>query len=84
LDQRIEQYLERYEEIVERLDGNPGGDRLGPAILLADIGPDMSHLLELLVSGQLRKRGQTAEWANAEREPLAAADLLPDGLGGDS
>jgi transposase len=43
LDCRIEQYLEPWEETVERLDGIPGVDRLGAAIILAEIGPDMSH-----------------------------------------
>jgi transposase len=42
LDLRIAPYLEPYEEIVRRLDAIPGVDRLGAAIILAEIGPDMS------------------------------------------
>ena len=42
LDLRIGQYLEPYEEVVRRLDAVPGIDRLGAAIILAEIGPDMS------------------------------------------
>jgi transposase len=42
LDQRIEQYLEPYEEKVRSLDAIPGVDRLGAAVILAEIGPDMS------------------------------------------
>jgi transposase len=43
LEQRIEQYLAPYEELVRRLDGIPGVDRIGAADILAEIGPDMSH-----------------------------------------
>lgn len=43
IDRRIDTYLEPYEEIVRRLDAVPGVDRLGAAIILAEIGPDMSH-----------------------------------------
>jgi len=39
LDLRIAQYLEPYEETVQRLDGIPGVDRVGAAIILAEIGP---------------------------------------------
>lgn len=42
MDVRIAQYLEPYEEIVGRLDAIPGVDRLGAAVILAEIGPDMS------------------------------------------
>jgi transposase len=50
LDLRIGHYLEGYEEVVRRLDAVPGIDRLGAAIILAEIGPDMSHWEE---SGKL-------------------------------
>lgn len=43
LDRRIDQYLRPYEDLVGRLDAIPGVDRLGAAIILAEIGPDMSH-----------------------------------------
>ena len=43
LDRRIDQYLEPYEDLIGRLDAIPGVDRLGAAIILAEIGPDMSH-----------------------------------------
>lgn len=43
LDRRIEATLEPYQEAVQRLDGIPGVDRLGAAVILAEIGPDMSH-----------------------------------------
>jgi transposase len=43
LDQRIEKYLEGHEETVQRLDAIPGVDRIGAAVILAEIGPDMSH-----------------------------------------
>ena len=43
LDRRIEQYLAPHEEIVRRLDAIPGIDRLGAAIILAEIEPEMSH-----------------------------------------
>lgn len=43
LDRRIGRYLKPYEEIVDRLDAIPGVDRLGAAIILAEIGPDVSH-----------------------------------------
>jgi transposase len=43
LEQRIEQYLQPYEETVRRLDAIPGVDRIGAAVILAEIGPDMSH-----------------------------------------
>ena len=42
LDSRIEKYLAPYAEIVRRLDAIPGVDWLGAAIILAEIGPDMS------------------------------------------
>lgn len=42
LDRRIEKYLEPYEETVRRLDAIPGVDRIGAAVILAEIGPDMS------------------------------------------
>ena len=42
LDLRIEQYLWPYEELVQRLDRIPGVDRIGAAVILAEIGPDMS------------------------------------------
>ena len=42
LDLRIDPYLEPYEEDVRRLDAIPGVDRLGAAVILAEIGPDMS------------------------------------------
>lgn len=41
LDIRIERYLEPYPEIVRRLDAVPGIDRLGAAIILAEIGADV-------------------------------------------
>ena len=41
VDTRIDQYLEPYEDVVRRLDGIPGIDRLGAAIILAEIGPDV-------------------------------------------
>jgi len=41
LDVRIEQYLKPYEHLVRRLDRVPGVDRLGAAIILAEIGPDV-------------------------------------------
>ena len=43
LDLRIGQYLEPYEDLVRRLDGIPGVDRITAAVILAEIGPDMSH-----------------------------------------
>jgi transposase len=43
LDRRIDQYLKPYEDLMGRLDAIPGVDRLGAAIILAEIGPDMSH-----------------------------------------
>lgn len=43
LDVRINGYLEPYEEIVRRLDRVPGINHLGAAIILAEIGPDVSH-----------------------------------------
>lgn len=43
LDLRIRQYLQPYEGIVHRLDAVPGIDWLGAAIILAEIGPDVSH-----------------------------------------
>lgn len=43
VDLRIDQYLDPYKEIVRRLDAVPGIDRLGAAIILAEIGPDLSH-----------------------------------------
>jgi transposase len=43
LDGRIEKYLEPYEETVRRLDAIPGVDRIGAAVILAEIGPDMSY-----------------------------------------
>jgi transposase len=43
LDRRIEGYLEPYEDLVRRLDGIPGVNRVGAAIILAEIGPDVSH-----------------------------------------
>lgn len=46
LDLRIGKYLEPYEEVVKRLDAIPGVDRLGAAVILAEIGPDMSHWAE--------------------------------------
>ena len=42
VDCRIAQYLEPYEEVVQRLDAIPGVDRLGATVILAEIGPDMS------------------------------------------
>jgi len=42
VDTRIEPYLMPYADQVERLDAIPGVDRLGAAIILAEIGPDMS------------------------------------------
>jgi len=42
LDMRIHQYVEPYEDIVRRLDAIPGIDRLAAAIILAEIGPDVS------------------------------------------
>jgi transposase len=39
LDRRIETYLEPYAEIVRRLDQIPGIDRIGAAVILAEIGP---------------------------------------------
>jgi len=42
LDRRIEKYLEPYEETVRRVDAIPGVDRIGAAVILAEIGPDMS------------------------------------------
>jgi transposase len=41
LDTRIEQYLTPYEQIVQKLDAVPGIDRLGAAIILAEIGADV-------------------------------------------
>lgn len=41
LDCRISRYLEPYADLVRRLDAIPGIDRLGAAIILAEIGPDM-------------------------------------------
>jgi transposase len=38
---RIWQQLEPYEEIVQRLDAIPGVDRMGAAIILAEIGPNV-------------------------------------------
>jgi transposase len=43
LDRRIDRYLEPYEEVVARLDAIPGVDRLGAAVILAEIGPEVSH-----------------------------------------
>lgn len=43
LDCRMQQYLEPYEGTVRRLDAIPGIDRLAAAVILAEIGPDMSH-----------------------------------------
>ena len=43
LDRRIDQYLELYPETVRRLDAVPGIDRVGAAMILAEIGPDVSH-----------------------------------------
>jgi transposase len=42
LDTRIAKYLEPYEDLVKRLDAIPGVDWLGAAVILAEIGPDMS------------------------------------------
>lgn len=42
LELRINQYLEPYEELVQRLDRIPGVDRLGAAVILAEIGPDVN------------------------------------------
>jgi len=42
LDCRIATYLEPYEEIVRRLDRIPGVDRIGAAVILAEIGPEVS------------------------------------------
>jgi len=42
LDGRISKYLEPYEDAVKRLDAIPGVDWLGAAVILAEIGPDMS------------------------------------------
>jgi transposase len=42
LDQRIERYLEPYEDLIRRLDQIPGVDRVGAAVILAEIGPDVS------------------------------------------
>lgn len=41
LDMRIAKYLEPYEEIVQRLDAIPGVDRVGAAIIVAEIGPNV-------------------------------------------
>ena len=43
LDLRIGKYLEPYEEIIRRLDAVPGIDRIGAAVILAEIGPDVKH-----------------------------------------
>ena len=43
LDQRIEGYLAPHEELVQRLERIPGVNRVGAAIILAEIGPDVSH-----------------------------------------
>ncbi|MDE3186088.1 MAG: IS110 family transposase [Acidobacteriota bacterium] len=43
LDKRISQYLEPYADAVSRLDEVPGIDRLGAAVILAEIGPDVRH-----------------------------------------
>jgi len=42
LEARIEQYLEPYAELIGRLDGIPGVNRVAAAEILAEIGPDMS------------------------------------------
>lgn len=42
LDGRIEKYLQPYAEIVQRLDRIPGVDWIGAAVILAEIGPDMT------------------------------------------
>ena len=41
LDLRIHHYLEPYADIVQRLDAVPGIDRVGAAVILAEIGPDV-------------------------------------------
>lgn len=43
LDCQIQIYLEPYEEIIHRLDAIPGVDRIGAAVILAEIGPEVSH-----------------------------------------
>lgn len=43
LDLRIDRCLEPYEDVVRRLDTIPGVDRLGAAVILAEIGPEVSH-----------------------------------------
>lgn len=43
LDRRIAQYLERYTELVDRLDAIPGVDLVGAAVILAEIGPEARH-----------------------------------------
>ena len=42
LDLRIGQYLEPYEDIVQRLDAIPGVDRIGAAVIVAEIGPNVN------------------------------------------
>lgn len=43
LDKRIGEYLQPYADAVRRLDEIPGIDRLGAAVILAEIGPDIRH-----------------------------------------
>lgn len=43
LEQRIASYLERHADLVERLDQIPGVDWISAAVILAEIGPDVSH-----------------------------------------
>ena len=42
LECRIERYLQPYTEIVQRLDWIPGVDWIGAAVILAEMGPDIS------------------------------------------
>jgi transposase len=42
LERRIDRYLEPYQDLLQQFDRVPGIDRMGGAILLAEIGPDMS------------------------------------------
>lgn len=43
LDQRIAGYLKPHQELVQRLDGIPGVNEISIAVILAEIGPDVSH-----------------------------------------
>lgn len=43
LDVHITKCVQPYEALVARLDAVPGIDRLGALVILAEIGPDMSH-----------------------------------------